>query len=95
MEQMNREAIFCDETEDYRFPCEADAGQEVVFYFRTGKDDADAVVLLEYRENEIVRERPMERTDSSDLFDFYSCRVTIMHFVYPAVARYVFIIGLA
>ncbi len=77
MEQMNRKAIFCDETEDYRFPCEADAGQEVVFYFRTGKDDADAVVLLEYRENEIVRERPMERTDSSDLFDFYSCRVTM------------------
>ena len=31
MERINREALFSDETEDYRHPCEADAGQEVIF----------------------------------------------------------------
>ena len=48
MERINREALFSDETEDYRHPCEADAGQEVIFYFRTERDGADAVYLIEY-----------------------------------------------
>lgn len=48
MEQINRDALFCDETEDYRCPSEADAGEVVTFYFRTEKNGADAVVLLEY-----------------------------------------------
>ena len=47
MEQINRDALFCDETEDYRCPSEADAGEVVTFYFRTEKNGADAVVLLE------------------------------------------------
>ena len=47
MERINREALFSDETEDYRHPCEADAGQEVIFYFRTERDGADAVYLIE------------------------------------------------
>ncbi len=37
MEQINRDALFCDETEDYRCPSEADAGEVVTFYFRTEK----------------------------------------------------------
>ena len=47
MEQINRDALFCDETEDYRCPSEADAGEVVTFYFRTEKNGADAVELLE------------------------------------------------
>ena len=47
MEQINRDALFCDETEDYRCPSEADAGEVVTFYFRTEKNGADAVLIGE------------------------------------------------
>ena len=37
----------CIRDRDYRCPSEADAGEVVTFYFRTEKNGADAVVLLE------------------------------------------------
>ena len=43
---INRAALFCDETKDYRTPCEADAGQRITFYFRTAKNGADTVYLI-------------------------------------------------
>ncbi len=72
---MNREALFCDETENYRSPAEADAGQEVAFYFRTGRGDADAVYLIEYARQDRLRERDMEYSHSDSLFDYYVCRL--------------------
>ena len=38
---------FATRQRDYRCPSEADAGEVVTFYFRTEKNGADAVVLLE------------------------------------------------
>ena len=69
MERINREALFSDETEDYRHPCEADAGQEVIFYFRTERDGADAVYLIEYDKQDRMKERDMEYSHSNSLFD--------------------------
>ena len=74
MERINREALFSDETEDYRHPCEADAGQEVIFYFRTERDGADAVYLIEYDKQDRMKERDMEYSHSDSLFDYYRCK---------------------
>lgn len=71
---INRAALFCDETSDYRIPCEADAGQKVTYYFRTAKDGADTVYLIEYEKNGRKKERPMTRSHSDGLFDYYHCR---------------------
>ena len=68
MERINREAVFCDETEDYRSPCEADAGEEVTFYFRTEKDGADRVELIEYENGAERARRPLEREHSDGRF---------------------------
>ena len=71
MKTINRDAVFCDETEDYRRPCEADSGQEVTCFFRTEKDGADAVFLMEYGRDGEISEREMMRADSDELFDYY------------------------
>jgi len=74
---MNREALFCDGTEDYRYPCEADEGQEVTFYFRTERDGVEAVYLIEYDSHGRLKEHDMEYSDSDSLFDYYSCVLTV------------------
>lgn len=71
---INRDALFCDETQDYRSPCEADAGQEVTYYFRTQKNGVDSVHLIEYNKRGHITERFMRRSHSDSLFDYYSCR---------------------
>ena len=76
MERINREAVFCDETEDYRSPCEADAGEEVTFYFRTEKNGADRVELIEYENGAERARRPLERAYSEGRFDYFACRMT-------------------
>lgn len=77
MEQIDREALFCDETVDYRYPCEADAGQEVTFYFRTKKEDVDSVYFIEYDSQDRMKERDMAYSHSDGLFDYYSCRFIV------------------
>ncbi len=79
MKTINRDAVFCDETEDYRCPCEADSGQEVTCFFRTEKDGADAVFLMEYGRDGEISEREMMRADSDELFDYYRCCIVAGH----------------
>lgn len=74
---INRAALFCDETKDYRTPCEADAGQRITFYFRTAKNGADTVYLIEYEKDGRKYERPMTRSHSDSLFDYYSCHFQV------------------
>ena len=64
-DQMNQDALFSAETEDYRSPMEPEAGQEVCLRMRTAKDDADHVYYIE-GENEV----PMEKTASDEYFDY-------------------------
>lgn len=77
MKQIDKDALFCDETEDYRCPCEADAGQEVDFYFRTRKEGIDSVFFIEYGGPNGIRERSMRISHSDSLFDYYHCRFRI------------------
>ena len=76
---INRAALFCDETNDYRTPCEADAGQDVAYYFRTEKNGADTVYLIEYERDGRKCERPMARRHSDSLFDYYFCHFQAGH----------------
>ena len=68
MMKINREALFCDETEDYRSPYEPDTGDTVCFRLRTGRDNADSVFYLE--PDTKVRRR-MRRVFSEGRFDYY------------------------
>ena len=43
---MNKKALFCDGTSQYVNPSEPERNEEVVFRFRTAKDDAEHVCLV-------------------------------------------------
>lgn len=61
-----KNALFCDETEDYRTPAEPEAGDSVVIRFRTLANNVDNVYLIS-RKSEIK----MEKVRTEGLFDFY------------------------
>ncbi|MCI8660889.1 MAG: glycoside hydrolase family 13 protein [Lachnospiraceae bacterium] len=65
---LNHRALFTDETFDYRKPEEPDAGDRVVFRFRTAKNDADVVFYVEEERNLEAR---MIKVSSDLLFDYY------------------------
>ena len=43
---MNRDALFCDGTQDYVIPAEPEAGAKVLLRFRTAHNDVEEVELL-------------------------------------------------
>ena len=45
--QINRDALFSAETQDYRMPAEPDIHDKVVVRMRTAKDDVDHVYYIE------------------------------------------------
>ncbi|MDO4312249.1 MAG: glycoside hydrolase family 13 protein [Eubacteriales bacterium] len=63
---MNKQALFCDGTENYVIPPEPIAEDTVELLFRTGVDDVDSVEL--YTEGSFHR---MEKADSVGEFDYY------------------------
>ena len=70
---LNRQALFADETSDYRRPEEPDAGERVVLRFRTAKGDADRVSYIEENKN---IEAEMEKVSSDAFFDYYEYTLT-------------------
>lgn len=68
IENLNRRALFSDESEDYRIPAEPDSGQAVCLLFRTARDNADYVFYLEEGSEERVE---MIKSDPDELFDYY------------------------
>ncbi|MDK2965147.1 MULTISPECIES: glycoside hydrolase family 13 protein [Lacrimispora] len=71
-EALNKDALFTDETDSFRFPSEPEEGDEVVLLFRTGVNNADSVSFIEAgRPSEIF----MVKSDSDDLFDYYEYRL--------------------
>lgn len=67
-DRLNRNALFADETIDYRRPEEPDAGERVTLRFRTGRNDADRVSYIEDDKN---IEAEMTKVSSDSLFDYY------------------------
>ena len=71
-EALNRDALFTDETESFRFPPEPEEGDEVVLLFRTAVNDVD---LVSYIEEGTQAETAMMKTESDELFDYYEYRL--------------------
>lgn len=64
---MNKEALFCDETEAYVTPPEPEAGDVLQIWFRTAADDVEEV-CLQYAEHSI----PMKKIITKGRFDYYA-----------------------
>lgn len=64
---IDRQALFADETSDYRKPEEPEAGQRVRLRFRTAKGNADHVYFLETGR----KKSEMKKVSSDTLFDYY------------------------
>lgn len=71
MERINRDALFCDETADFRSPSEADEGDRVELLFRTDRDDVGAVYYIELTEAGETKERRLSYIFCDSLFDYY------------------------
>ncbi len=70
---LNRDALFTDETESFRFPAEPSGGDEVILLFRTAKDNVDQVY---YIQDGNMEETAMKKTETDGLFDYYEYRLT-------------------
>lgn len=64
--EINRQALFSDETQDYRYPEEPDAGETVTLRFRTAKNDVDRVFYIEEDKN---IQAEMRKVSSDSLFE--------------------------
>ena len=70
--QINREALFSAETQDYRMPSEPDAGDMVTVRMRTAKTVADHVYYIEKKKAVL-----MKKSASDSLFDYYEHKITV------------------
>lgn len=70
--QINREALFSAETQDYRMPSEPDAGDMVTVRMRTAKNGADHVYYIEKKKAVL-----MKKSASDSLFDYYEHKITV------------------
>ena len=75
MAQINKEAIFSDETRQFISPYNPTPGDTVKISLRTAKNDAKAVFLHICDSNELSLD--MSRASSDLLFDYYSVTITI------------------
>ena len=71
-EMLDRDALYTDETAQFRFPLEAEAGDEITFRFRTRKDNVSGVTLCGR-----AIQRSMEKAFTKGLFDYYETRLVI------------------
>ena len=71
-EALNKDALFTDETDSFRFPSEPEEGDEVVLLFRTAANNADVVSYIEAGSSSGAA---MIKTDTDNLFDYYEYRI--------------------
>ena len=72
MNQINKRALFSDESDQYRIPLEVKPGDTSAVLFRTAKDNADAVFLISGG----IR-LPMEKYRTNELFDYYRVKLEV------------------
>ena len=72
MQPICKDALFSDETKFYRQPTEPKAGDAVTIRFRTKKDNASAVIIVEGETR-----TPMCISTSSGDYDYYASTITI------------------
>lgn len=74
MAGINREALFCAGTREYRRPVEPKTGDEVTLRFRTAAGDVEAVHICFC---EIGQEYPMSLAASDSYFDYYEFKLVM------------------
>ena len=67
---MNKDALFCDGTEAYVSPTEPAVGDLIRLWFRTAKEDVDAVLLHTGEET-----HPLKKEYTKGKFDYYSIAI--------------------
>ncbi|RGZ00127.1 glycoside hydrolase family 13 protein [Clostridium sp. AM58-1XD] len=72
--ELIRDALFTDETDDYRIPAEPDPGDTVIIRFRTAKNNADGVFYIEGID---AKKSEMKKAESDELFDYYELAILI------------------
>ena len=76
-----REAVFSDETENFRTPLFVKSGEKMCIKLRTAKEDVDKVLIVlcsNSPEGSCEKtELPMEKTESDKYFDCYSAELTV------------------
>jgi alpha-glucosidase len=69
---LNKKAIFCDGTSNYRIPCEPMEHEDVTIRLRTGLDNADCVYLI--TNNDSIK---MQESERDELFSYYETKVSL------------------
>ena len=69
---INKNALFSDETGQYRIPMEVNPGDHVTIIFRTAKDDVDGVYLIS-KGNRL----PMKKYQTNKSFDYYRLELLV------------------
>lgn len=72
MGKINQKALFSDESEQYRSPAEVNPGDAATVFFRTAKDNVDAVYLIS-GESRLL----MEKYRSNEVFDYYRVSIRV------------------
>lgn len=72
MRRINREALFSEESEQYRIPLEVNPGDTTRVIFRTAKDNVDRVFLISGGSRLL-----MEKFTSNDVFDYYKLDIKV------------------
>lgn len=69
---INRDALFSDESPQFRIPMEVNPGDEVTVVFRTARNDVDGVYLIS-KGNRL----PMKKFEVSQNFDYYRYKLHV------------------
>lgn len=71
---MEKAALFCDETVEYRCPEEPDPGDLVTLRFRTAKNNADHVSMIICGSGQRIE---LYKAESRGRFDFYETVISV------------------
>lgn len=69
---LNKDALFCDETGEYRIPAEPDCNQSVTIRFRTAQDDVEGVCLISG-----CAKIKMKKAKTCAPFDYYEAELLV------------------
>lgn len=69
---LNKRALFSDETEEYRQPVQPNISDKVTVYFRTLKDNVDTIYFVSQKER-----TSMEKYFSMGIFDYFGTQIQV------------------
>ncbi|KIR02441.1 Neopullulanase [Lachnospiraceae bacterium TWA4] len=74
---LNKRALFCDESENYRIPSDPKPGDRVTFWFRTGKEVLDSIELIFITKGISKEIKRLVYKGSDEFFNYYQCQMKV------------------